>query len=370
MELEILNDITKIGAIKDEWNSLALASTNPSVFSTYEFILTSWQWFDVGNSQLQVLTMRNEGRLVGLLPLRTRRHRVGAAVETVVEYAGMTGGDRPYILARPQHEGTVWQTALRALDLMHWDRLSFQNLPEISPGRLALEHHFRDANRYDVSCEPSGSAAILDLDLACKKQPSPERSECTQVCGRFFDRFPRAKLTHFDSGSNIDQAIEKFLSLSTSDKVVAPSLFTESRQHIEFFQALMRRLVGNGWTEIHTLEQDGEILAAGLTHTFEKNATFHETIWSSEHQAAQPGAYLTVQVLERLRSQSTKRLESVVTHSHHMWPWARGQVSTVNLGVGNRTWKSALRRSPLASITPTGRRVHSSGEKAKTPTSS
>ncbi len=64
--------------LRDEWNSLLNQSVHRSIFLTFEWLTTAWQHFHRHDSELFVLTLRDDDqRLIGIGPFRRSLRREG-----------------------------------------------------------------------------------------------------------------------------------------------------------------------------------------------------------------------------------------------------------------------------------------------------
>lgn len=90
-------------ALQPEWNALLTSSRSDCVFLTFEWLSTWWKHL-AESRKLEVLTTRENGRLVGILPLCVRQAQYARMMPRVLEFigSGVIGSD--YLDAIIQHE--------------------------------------------------------------------------------------------------------------------------------------------------------------------------------------------------------------------------------------------------------------------------
>src|SRR5262245_36414082 len=71
MIIERIDTTADFAALRDEWNALLETSSSRCVFLTHEWLFTWWKHLAAGRT-LYILTSRQDGRLVGILPLAVR----------------------------------------------------------------------------------------------------------------------------------------------------------------------------------------------------------------------------------------------------------------------------------------------------------
>jgi len=135
MQVEPVTESDRVQALRPEWRELCTASSWPNVFLTGEWV-AAYCAYEAGQARPFVLTLRQSGRLGGVLPLVA----VGsppwklrfATHPQVAEYAD--------VLAPAGAEATVAQVALEWLAAQRglWSRLELPRVRETSPLLAAL----------------------------------------------------------------------------------------------------------------------------------------------------------------------------------------------------------------------------------------
>src|SRR5215213_5569143 len=71
----VLRDTTDFASLKEEWDGLYQSCPSATPFQSWEWLYSWWEAYG-GAYDLRLVTVRNEGLLVGLLPLMVRRGRL------------------------------------------------------------------------------------------------------------------------------------------------------------------------------------------------------------------------------------------------------------------------------------------------------
>jgi len=100
---------TEFQALQPEWDELLARSDDASVFLTHEWLSTWWKHLGKDRS-LHVLTVRDNGRLIGVLPLALRVPQYSRMMPRVLEFlgSGVVGSDYlDAIVDREREEETL-----------------------------------------------------------------------------------------------------------------------------------------------------------------------------------------------------------------------------------------------------------------------
>src|SRR5205085_12297569 len=80
--------------LRDEWNTLLESSASACVCLTHEWVSTWWRQLAEGR-KLSILTARDGGKLIGILPLAIRAPQYPRMMPRLVEFiaSGVIGSD-------------------------------------------------------------------------------------------------------------------------------------------------------------------------------------------------------------------------------------------------------------------------------------
>src|SRR5262245_44646800 len=108
MKLQIVDTFEEFFALRDEWNALLSSSISDCVFLTHEWLSVWWKHMAEGR-RLYVLTVRDRGNLIGVLPVAEREPQVFRMMPRILEFlgSGIIGSDYLDVIAAKDRETKV-----------------------------------------------------------------------------------------------------------------------------------------------------------------------------------------------------------------------------------------------------------------------
>jgi CelD/BcsL family acetyltransferase involved in cellulose biosynthesis len=104
LSIEEVNDIEKFQILKEPWDALLRKSTDNNIFLTWEWLFTWWQHYGEGN-KLRIIIVREEDKIIGIVPLMETTYRQGFIIIKVLENLCSENCDYSgIILADKNHE--------------------------------------------------------------------------------------------------------------------------------------------------------------------------------------------------------------------------------------------------------------------------
>ena len=138
IETRVVDDAAGFAALRPAWDALVERSRSATVFSTFEWTWTAWE-YRRGVSRPLIVEVLDGGQLVGLLPLRrltedaqTTLVPIAMGYRSLAEYVD--------VVAAPGYEEAALEHALGLLARQPgWDLLEWPEINETSPSYTALE---------------------------------------------------------------------------------------------------------------------------------------------------------------------------------------------------------------------------------------
>jgi len=108
MKVERIETVESFAGLREEWNGLLERSASNCVFLTHEWLFTWWKHLGQGR-RLSILTAREDGNLVGIMPAAVRAAQYARMMPRVVEFlgSGVIGSDYLDVMLLPGHEREV-----------------------------------------------------------------------------------------------------------------------------------------------------------------------------------------------------------------------------------------------------------------------
>src|SRR6185436_11225924 len=108
LSIERIHTETEFAAIGPEWNALLRESSSDCVFLTHEWLRCWWKHL-AGAGKLRIATVRDRGRLIGILPVALRPPTYSRMMPHVLEFlgSGVIGSDYLDVIVSPDRENEV-----------------------------------------------------------------------------------------------------------------------------------------------------------------------------------------------------------------------------------------------------------------------
>lgn len=276
MQVELIDDIGRFQALREEWNALLRCSAADCLFLTWEWLFTWWKHLAAG-ARLHLLTVRSGDELVAIAPLLLRRRRALEAPFPVLEFLGESAGsDYLDLILRQGAEAD----AVRALsDYLDGKRLALRLIrlrSGASATALAAELEQRgwrrDAAQTDVCplmrlLEPSWDGYLSTL-------PSKDRVDFRRRLNNLHKRFTVCFNVAMTEEAR-REALDALFALHDSrwqGRGGSTALHTQALQafHDEVSQLALER----GWLRLFVLVLDGRPAAA--QYSFRYGMTFYD----------------------------------------------------------------------------------------------
>src|SRR5215210_7429704 len=123
-EIEIIDDARRFAALEEEWEDLYRDAPLATPFQSWAWLYSWWEFYGE-RYELRLVTIRDEGLLVGLIPLMLERRRGFGRLL----FVGTGPTDYQDVLARRGWESQVSEAGVRVLRQMDaWQVVDLQQL--------------------------------------------------------------------------------------------------------------------------------------------------------------------------------------------------------------------------------------------------
>lgn len=132
MQLDVYQEATGFAALAEEWDALLRRRDTDTIFLTHEWQSTWWRFFAPGREPL-LLTLRDQGELVGIAPLYRQKLEDG---RTVIQLVGGTDiSDYLNFIVLPDYRGHFYRIVLEFLttEVTDWDEIDLHCIPAVTP---------------------------------------------------------------------------------------------------------------------------------------------------------------------------------------------------------------------------------------------
>lgn len=273
MEFTLFCDESGFDALTAEWNDLLRRSRFDTVFLTAEWQRTWWHHLGRGQGSLYLLAARQNGRLVGILPLYT----IASGNELTLYVVGCVEvSDYLDLIIEAGQEEAVYAAFLDWLagpEAPTWTAVDLCNQPAASLSHTRLPELARAAG-YSVSVAQEDVCPVIALprpetddaagiEAAWERYlaglDKKERHEIRRKLRRMEREAPDAQLRFVAGGPDLEQAVDAFIALHRFSRADKHAFMTDEMQ--AYFRAIAAALAERGWLQLSFLEVAGQPVA-------------------------------------------------------------------------------------------------------------
>ncbi|MBO9360685.1 MAG: GNAT family N-acetyltransferase [Thermoflexus sp.] len=301
MQICISHSIAAFEELAHLWQDLLARAPGVSPFMRPTWLRTWWEHF--GEGELHLVTFKEEGRLVGLIPLR----RIARDGQWILETFGEEVTDYLDPLVEPGWEEAVIQVFLAWLtrpEAPGWDAVLLWNTREDSalfplwPGAAAAH----------------GLTAHVEQLAICPMIPLPPTWEAyLQLLDRKDRHELRRKIHRLEAvedarwyllqwdGPEADEAIEAFLTLMAASHPEKAAFLHERMR--AFFRQVIRQGLREGWARLSFLEIEGKKAAAFLDFEDRDRIWLYNAGLNPRYAGLSPGVVLLAYLIRQAIAQ-------------------------------------------------------------------
>jgi len=336
----------------EEWRALNERARTGNMFLDPAWLLPWWKQFGAGR-ELQIICVRESGRLIGLLPLFAEQTRVGGVPIRRIAFLGdgETGCDCMDVLAEPGREREVHQQAMEALLGLSWDLCDLDGLWRESFTALQIAQAFppartvggivRDA-RLRFVCPYIPLQGSYDQYLA-----TLGRRENLRRREKWIFRQPGVSVRCARTPAEAPRAVEEFLELHRARWAVeGGSDGLTGASHEAFHRDAVQRLAEAGRLRMYTLAVARRPVASvyGVVHggKFNYYQSGADPNWASKSV----GLVLLARTVQDAFAEGLSEFDFLRGNESYKSEWARAERWTIQL----RLWRGARARAARAAL--------------------
>lgn len=275
VDVEIIEGIDAFDALHDEWDATALASVDPNVFLTWEWLATWWRHFGETSpkARMHVVVVRDDEGIVAAAPLYRASDGVGPVSATTLRQIGHDAGDYGGILLVRRPAEAVDALLAHLADQLRGDvgfavlsRLASDSV-SLAQLRTALDKQARlvatEVVADDSVCPYTDVSNGYDMVKPLRKNRVPQRLK------RLGEKHEVAFTYH--TGDDLEQGIAWLTELHErrwEDRAEEFQGLLADDASTAFLDDAIRALDTAGWLRLLTLTADGEPVAVRLDFEF------------------------------------------------------------------------------------------------------
>jgi CelD/BcsL family acetyltransferase involved in cellulose biosynthesis len=239
-------------ALRREWNDLLARSSSDTIFMTWEWQKTWWEWFG-HDEQLYLLTVRDGVELLGLAPLYAPTE--GPSLKTLRLVGGVELSDYlDLLVASGARQAATYQALWSCLTgecTGQWELLDLHNVPASSPSLEVLQELARDSGDFEVTVAVEEICPVIRLpstwDEYLSSLSKKDRHELRRKL-RKADREAVIDWYYASDRSVLESEMADFITLHVESADPKRAFMDERRRG--FFQSIAGATHDAGWLKL------------------------------------------------------------------------------------------------------------------------
>jgi CelD/BcsL family acetyltransferase involved in cellulose biosynthesis len=319
----------ELAALEPEWREMLTGCSYAPVFLSPTWLRTWWSEFGA-NREMVLLSVRDEQRLVGVVPLMREGNRLSFAGDTgVCDYMDFpcTSGREPEVLS----------ALFRSLGEEPWNELALWAMREDSASLAALpavaaEFGLTFAKEEEDVCPQI--ALEGDFEAYVSTLDKKDRHELR----RKLRKLPQAgevELEVLESPADVEPAIDDFLWMLRESRHDKAEFMTPQME--SFFRRLVLNLAGESLIEMIFLKLGGKRTAAVLCFRGEGETLLYNSGYDPAYSGYSVGLLSKALALQRAIENGHKRFDFLRGHERYKY-----ELGARDLNV----YRAVVRRAP------------------------
>ncbi len=301
MEVEIVQDLESLAAFAPDWNRLALEAPQSLPMLSYAWVASYLGHRLLPEDKWFCLMARENGRLVGVLPLVTRPEKMagtsGRAVFTPHDWHTFSV-DFLIIPGREEEVISLFTLTMERL-VPDWLYLRLMRIPDTSPTLAYIRKSARNT-AVIKTCDGDGSIVNVrgEFDDYLAGLSSNFRRNLKKAVNRL-GKLPRVEVVTVRGTEATEKHLQDFLNLEESGwKGRAGSAIKSSADLRPFYETLVRRLSEAGWLEWAFLTTDGRPIAGKMNIRFGSTLVMGKIAYDEAFAGYSPSNLLILEVIK------------------------------------------------------------------------
>jgi len=315
LELTLYRDEAGFAALREDWNDLLQRSTSDTIFLTWEWQTTWWQQIGGLRGELYLLAARQDGRLVGILPLYLMQEATGSVLQVV---GCIEVSDYLDLIVEAGQETAVYEVFLAWLagpDAPAWDLLDLCNQPAGSLAHTRLPEMVRGLG-WQVEVSEEDVCPVIDLprdstdgwEIYLAGLDKKQRHEIRRKLRRLERDAQDARVRLIEAGDDLAAAMERFIALHRLSSPDKDSFMTPEMQ--SFFRAIAEAMAEKGWLNLSFLEIAGEAVASYFCFDYGDDVLVYNSGYDPDSNAQfSPGWVLLAHLIQCAIARGRKRFD-------------------------------------------------------------
>ena len=289
MQIEILDTLDQIQALKPDWDEL-FDRTRPGLFMHHSWVYNNYRLLQKGRI-VMIAVYADPKRLVGVFPFAVKEMRIKWKRFDALVHGGSVVTDYSLFMLDPEsnHRLMIKRVIEKLAEIQPdtWDLICIENLNNaMETSRLFINLALRQFYAGTVSTEIT---PVIDLE-----RPYSEAKKISNIKRRFRKIADACETIHL-KGDEIDE--ESLGRFSALHKIAFPEASFDNEDTQQFYRALIDDADFRQHVCLSMIEHEGEMIAAHFG--FEDDRTFYYYVptYNDNYSTYGPGQYLLWQLI-------------------------------------------------------------------------
>ena len=353
MHVEVLQQSSALGPLREEWEALHADSATDTVFA-------SWTWCDTwlrhfpGEKPWIVIARDDSGTLLGIAPLALRVAKTRPVAQTYLQFIGSSAPVEHFdFVIRRGREAEVLPPMLETLQQAKFDVLELANILPHSPSLPLLRASGLPFYELEDHVAPVLKLPA-DMDGVLARM---DRKKCERA--RYYMRrierdYPGKWAVVHDE--DVDTALDELIRVHQAqwEGRGHEGAFGNERR-TAFYRDLAHRLSGRGWLRMYRLLVDGRLVSANLAIVYRERFLHFVNGTDYSVPVQSPGVVLHYSMIERSIAEGLREYDFMWGEESYKYDWgAEKRVDRTltwarssrarTLRLARRVWRGVTRR--------------------------
>lgn len=349
--IQVIDTTEGLEALQDDWDRLLGHAESASIFSSWEWQYHWWKHYGKHRA-LRVLVVRNDDKVLGILPLYVQSITFLQFLPLSVLRLVGTGGDTSPDYIGPLLEPGIEQEACLALSefilhkLSDWDVLNFTDMPgDLRLVKILTDMCDRNGLSYDSN--PNTIIPIIRLPATWEEYLSSRHKDY-----RYEVRKTRRKIseTHavnfhvWESHDRLDEVIDRLITLHQLrwQQNHKQSTAFASPEYIAFHRDVIKSCFNRDWIRLYCLTLDTRIVAIYYCYRFKNEVLHFQSGFDPAFEDYAPGHVLMGYAVEHAIKEGNKVFDLLKGQHPYKKKWANDSRETCDLSIYRENFRAQL----------------------------
>lgn len=312
-----------------QWNDHVARSLYPSIFLTYEYLISAYET-QAQASRIHIVLIMDDQRLLGAAPLKIETRTVlGIRSDTLLPI-GKDDAEGSFFLILDS-EALFYNALVEylALNRALWSKLLFPVLHETHPFPAALVSRFSSSRDLILTRSPAYTHPVVNIQREWSHyfgSLKPKFVRKLRAGLRKIAEYGEPKVLCFKSTDKIEEHFDLYTQLEDlSWKTRMNSGIRHTDNLYNLYLKTLERCSRNNWVELTFLAAGERLIAGGIGYVYGDRYEYMQTVYDSALSASNPGMILMTANVWRAFDSKLKIVDFRGNYVDYKRNWSNGE---------------------------------------------